>query len=113
MKLNQIIIKNDGIKQQILIQTKRGTLSIISGIGCYCDSGSYEIALLDENGKFINNPYTSSNYDNVRGYILPDELTRIIEKLNKPIKSVKCPDCGKKSTNPLTCTHCGEGLSVK
>lgn len=80
---NKITIKNDGTKQQILIQTKKGTLSIISGLGCDCDSGSYEIALLDKTGKIIKNGYTSSNYDNVRGYILPDMLNIIIKKLDK------------------------------
>lgn len=110
MKLNQIIIKNNGTKQQILIQTRKGTLSIINGLGCYCDSGSYEIALLDKNNNFIKHPLTSTKNDAVRGYVLPDELNTIIQKLNKPIKSVKCPDCGQKSTDLSTCTHCGEGL---
>jgi hypothetical protein len=72
----------DGMGIQCRIQFENGYgASIVKGPYTYGgDKGLYEIAVLDSSGEIT---YTTSVTDDVIGYLRPEDVTDVIEKIQK------------------------------
>lgn len=61
-ELLKLIVKHKQVKTNIgfLVYIGKYLVSIIGGEGAFCDEMTYEVAIVDENNKFITREYDSS-----------------------------------------------------
>ena len=75
------------------------TLSVFNGFGSYTEnhfnikladetenqasSETCEIAVMDQEGNWMTNTFINCNGDNVIGYIKPEKLAKIMQKISK------------------------------